>query len=160
MELPFEDASFDFATAFVSLMDMPEVELALAETFQVTIPGGFLQFSISHPCFDTPHRENLRDEEGRSYAHEVGDYFRRSNGEVEKWIFKAAPPELRAVRPFRVPRFTRALSEWLNLLVDTGFVLERLGEPYPSDEAIRKYPRLQSARGVAYFLHARAKKPA
>ena len=52
---------------------------------------------------------------------EVGDYFRRLAGEVEKGVLSAVPPEVRAgTRPFRVPRFTRTLSEWLNLLMDTG----------------------------------------
>ena len=83
------------------------------------------------------------------------------NGEVEEWLFSAAPPEVHAdTRPFRVPRFTWTLSEWLNLLIDTGFVLERFGEPHPSDEAVQKRPRLQAAQVVALFLHVRARKPA
>ncbi|MDQ4126507.1 MAG: class I SAM-dependent methyltransferase, partial [Actinomycetota bacterium] len=56
--LPFDGASFDFVTAFMSLMDIPETERVLAEAFRVLRPGGFFQFSISHPCFDTPHRKN------------------------------------------------------------------------------------------------------
>ena len=51
------------------------------------------------------------------------------------------------------------MSEWLNLLVETGFGLESFGEPYPSDEAVREYPGLQDAQIVAYFLHVRARKP-
>ncbi len=161
VELPFEGASFDFVTAFMSLMDIPETERVLAEIFRVLRPGGFLQFSISHPCFETPHRKTLRDESGRAYAREVEDYFRRLNGDVEEWLFSGAPPEARVdTRPFRVPRFTRTVSEWLNLLIDTGFVLERLEEPRPSDEAVRERPRLQSAQVVAFFLHARVRKPA
>jgi SAM-dependent methyltransferase len=161
VEPPFEEASFDFATAFMSLMDIPETERVLAEIFQVLRPGGFLQFCISHPCFETPHRKTLRGESGRAYAREVGGYFRKLNGEVEEWLFSAAPPEVRAgTRPFRVPRFTRTLSEWLNLLIDIGFMLERFGEPHPSDEAVRKRPRLQAAQVVALFLHVRARKPA
>src|ERR1051325_12132261 len=31
VDLPFADASFDFATAFMSLMDVPETDRALAE---------------------------------------------------------------------------------------------------------------------------------
>lgn len=95
VELPFEEASFDFAVAFMSLMDIPEVEKVLAEIFRVARPGGFLQFSISHPCFATPHHENLRDEAGRTYAHEVGGYFHGMDGEVQEWTFSAAPPEAR-----------------------------------------------------------------
>lgn len=34
----------------------------ISEAHRVLKPGGFLQFSICHPCFDTPHRRNLRDE--------------------------------------------------------------------------------------------------
>ena len=159
--LPFGEATFDFVTAFMSLMDIPEVDLALAETFRVLRPGGFLQFSITHPCFDMPHHKNLRDESGRTYAHEVGGYFHGLEGEVSEWTFFAAPPEVREkAPPFRVPLFTRTLGGWLNLLVGTGFVLERFGEPYPDDEAVRERPGLQDAQIVAYFLHVRARKPA
>ena len=159
VELPFADESFDFAVAFMSLMDMPEIERVLAEVFRVLRPGGFLQFSIEHPCFTTPHRRTLRDEHGRAYAREVGGYFREESGEVQEWIFSSVPPgEREGLRPFRVPRFTRTLSQWLNLLIEGGFVIERFGEPYPADEAIREYPRLQGAREFAYFLHVRARK--
>jgi ubiquinone/menaquinone biosynthesis C-methylase UbiE len=82
VELPFEDTTFDFATAFMSLMDIPETDRTLAEAYRVLKPGGFLQFSITHPCFDTPHRRNLRDENGLTYAIEVGDYFRNLEGPV------------------------------------------------------------------------------
>jgi ubiquinone/menaquinone biosynthesis C-methylase UbiE len=73
--LPFRDAAFDFATAFMSLMDMPEPHAALREAWRVLRPGGFLQFSIMHPCFDPPYRKLLRDSQGFAYALEVGGYF-------------------------------------------------------------------------------------
>jgi SAM-dependent methyltransferase len=161
VDLPFGEASFDFATAFMSLMDIPETERVLAEVFRVVKPGGFFQFSITHPCFDPPHRRNLRDESGYTYAIEVGDYFRGREGEIQEWLFSAAPPEVReGLAPFRIPVFMRTLSSWLNRLVEAGFVLERFGEPYPSDEAVRERPGLQDAQVVAYFLHVRARKPA
>lgn len=159
VDLPFEDASFDFATAFMSLMNIPETEVVLAEVFRVLKPGGFLQFSIEHPCFNPPHRRTLRDDDGHAYAREVGQYFRAIHGEADEWIFSATPARIREnLRPFRIPRFTRTLSGWLNLLVQTGFVLEQFGEPCPTDEAVRERPRLQSARVVAFFLHVRARK--
>ena len=160
VELPFADSSFDFATAFMSFMDIPEKRRVLAEAHRVLRPGGFLQFSITHPCYDTPHRRNLRDEAGVTYALEVGDYFRDPDGAISEWLFGAAPAEAKQGLPqFRVPRFTRTVSQWLNMLVESGFVLERIEEPRPSDQTVRECPDVQDAQVVAYFLHIRGRKP-
>jgi len=142
-------------------MDIPETERVLAEVYRVLGPGGFFQFSITHPCFDTPHRKNLRDESGHTYAIEVGDYFDGREGEVKEWLFFAAPPEVRrGLQPFRIPVFMRTLSSWLNRLVEAGFVLESFGEPYPSDDVVRERPGLQDAQVVANFLHVRVRRGA
>ena len=159
-DLPFPSAHFDFATAFMSLMDMPQTGRVLAEAHRVLKPGGFFQFSITHPCFDTPHRRNLRDERGITYAIEVGDYFRNLQGDVVEWTFSSAPPEVKqTVRKFQTPRFTRTLSQWLNGLLDVGFQIERIEEPRPSDETVARCPNIQDAQVVAYFLHIRARRP-
>ena len=159
VELPFDDSTFDFAVSFMSFMDIPETHRVLAEAHRVLKPGGFLQFSIEHPCFATPHRRNLRNQEGLTYAIEVGDYFRNLQGDIAEWIFGAAPPEVRkGLRKFKTPRFTRTVSQWLNLLVDTGFVLERIEEPRPSNETVQSCPDMQDAQVVAYFLHVRVRK--
>lgn len=158
--LPFEDGRFDFVTGFMSFMDVPETDRVLAEAHRVLRLGGFLQFSITHPCFDTPHRRNLRDGTGQTYAIEVGDYFRDPGGEIQEWLFSSAPPEARAgLPPFRTPRFHRTLSDWLNGLVAAGFRLEHVAEPFPTSEAVRECPAVQDAQVVAYFLHLRARKP-
>ncbi len=157
--LPFADGTFDFATAFMSLMDLPDKAATLAETFRTLKPGGFLQFSICHPCFDTRHRENIRDETGRTYAIEVGDYFRRMDGEVFEWMFRAPEEETRDLQPFRVARFNSTMSEWLNGVIDAGFRIERTAEPFPSDEALDRWPAAQDATVVAYFFRLRARKP-
>jgi SAM-dependent methyltransferase len=160
VELPFADATFDFATAFMSLMDIPETDRAITEAYRVLKPGGFLQFSITHPCFDTPHRRNLRDGNRLTYAIEVGDYFRNLDGDISEWLFSAAPPEAQQGLPkFKIPRFTRTVSQWMNLLIETGFQLERIEEPRPSDETVRACPDMQDAQVVAYFLHIRARRP-
>jgi hypothetical protein len=119
-----------------------------------------LQFSICHPCFDAPHRVNRRDAAGRTYAIEVGDYFRNQDGEIHQWLFTAAPLQVKQdLSKFKAPRFTRTLSQWLNLVAGTGFRLERVAEPRPSDETVRACPHLQDAQVVAYFLHLRLRKP-
>lgn len=158
--LPFPDLTFDFATGFMSFMDIPETERVVAEAHRVLKLGGFLQFSILHPCFNTPHRRNLRNEQGLIYAIEVGDYFRNLDGEIDQWLFSTVPRELKQqTPPFKIPLFTRAVSQWVNLLIETGFGIERVEEPRPSDAAVRACPAIQDAQVTAYFLHLRVRKP-
>ena len=64
------------------------------------------------------------------------------------------------MRKFKAPRFTRTMSQWLNMLVETGFALERIEEPRPSDQNVAECPDVQDAQVVAYFLHIRGRKPA
>jgi SAM-dependent methyltransferase len=161
LELPFPDRHFDFVTAVMCLMDMPNVERVVAEAFRVLKPGGFLQFSITHPCLDMPHHRNLRDDAGRTYAYEVGGYFHPLEGDVAEWTFSATPADVRRDLPkFKVPRFTRTLSQWFNLLVETGFRIERVLEPCPTDAVVERCPAVQDAQVVPYFLHVRVRKPA
>jgi SAM-dependent methyltransferase len=143
----------------MSLMDMPGPDAALREAWRVLRSDGFLQFSITHPCFFPPHRRQLRNERGEPYALELGRYFDRIDGEIDRWTFSAAPPEMRrAYLPFEIPRFHRTLSEWLNAVVDAGFTIERIAEPHADEETARRVPHVADTRIVAYYLHVRCRK--
>jgi SAM-dependent methyltransferase len=157
--LSFADNSFDFVTAFMSLMDMPCPDRALREAARVLRPAGFLQFSILHPCFSPPHRRVLRDANGDVRAIEVGRYFDAIDGEVETWWFSTVPEDERSqTRPFQVPRFHRTLSGWIEILCEAGFVIEQLTEPSASAELAAQEPVLADTRAAPLFLHIRARK--
>jgi SAM-dependent methyltransferase len=157
--LPFASGVFDFAIASMSLMDMPAPAPALCEAARVLKPGGFLQFSITHPCFTTPIRHKVRDAGGREYAIAVGGYFERAET-IDEWLFSGAPPSAKiGLRPFRIPVFHRTLSDWINMIVDAGLQIERSHEPRASEAVAAADPRLADSRIVAYFLHLRCRKP-
>lgn len=160
--LPFTARAFDFATAFMSLMDMPHQAQALAEIHRVLRPGGFLQFSILHPCFMPPHRRVIREPgSGAPLAIEVGGYFTNIDGRVDRWWFGGVSAEERARVPsFQEPRFHRTLSAWLNLVIATGFTLECLGEPSVDEAMAEAVPAVADTRVAPLFLHVRGRKPA
>jgi ubiquinone/menaquinone biosynthesis C-methylase UbiE len=158
--LPFEDETFDFATSFMCLMDMPHPDVALREAFRVVRPGGFIQFSICHPCFMTARWKWRHDGNGERIGVECGDYHFPPQDVIEEWTFSSLPEEERARQaPFRVPTFYQTLSWWLNAVIDAGFVIEELGEPCPDETVAAKHPVVADARIVAYFLHVRGRKP-
>jgi ubiquinone/menaquinone biosynthesis C-methylase UbiE len=156
LELPFDAARFDFATAIMCLMDMPGHDSALRELHRVVRAGGFVQCSILHPCFSPPHRRLLRDSGGEAYAIEVGRYFDRIDGKIDRWLFSAVPAAAKAGMPlFEVPQFHRTLAEWLNAATDAGFALERVAEPRADEDVAERVPAVADTRVAAYFLHLR-----
>jgi len=159
-EMQFPDNNFNFCVATMSLMDMPDPSKAIVEAYRVLKPGGFFQFSISHPCFATSKWQWQKDEKGRRSALLCGDYFIRQNGNIEQWIFGAAPDEEKdKYPPFKIPRFTMILSDWVNTLIKTGFRIEELCEPHPDEATVQKYPSVADAAIIAYFLIIRCRKP-
>jgi len=160
-ELPFADASFDFGVAFMSLMDMPDAARVLRQAARVLRPGGFFQFSILHPCFAPPRRRVVRDAEGRTIHVELARYFDEVEGELEAWKFSAAPEEERNKgEPFRVPRFHRTLSRWVDLILAAGFAIEELAEPRASEESAARFPIIEDTRHFPLTLIVRARKAA
>ncbi len=160
-DLPFDSGSFDFATAFMSMMDMADPGRALCETARVLRPGGFLQFSILHPCFVPPHRRVLRNADRTTRAIEIAGYFDATDGRIDTFRFGSVPQEEREkTEPFRVPRFHRTLSGWVDLVVEAGLVIQRFGEPRVSVELAKTEPTLEDTRVAPLFLHIRVIKSA
>jgi ubiquinone/menaquinone biosynthesis C-methylase UbiE len=156
--LPFADQAFDFATAFMCFMDVANPRAALREAHRVVRPGGFLQFSILHPCFDPPHRRLVRGEDGRAVAIEIGRYF-DTTPTVETWRFSNSTAAERAMSaPFRVAHFHRPISEWINELVETGWTVERLNEPSTTPELVATFPSLSDLLVAPLFLQIRARR--
>lgn len=140
--LPFRSEAFDFVVAVMSLMDVADLDVVVAEVHRVLRPGGFLQCSIEHPCAVTPPSGWVTDEHGRRVARAIGGYF-DLEPHLDTWLFSAAPEEVRrGRRPFQIPRFPRTLSAWLNLIASAGLVIEAAGEPCADDAAIAQDPKL------------------
>lgn len=157
--LPFRDKSFDFATAFMSLMDVPDQAGALAEAHRILKPAGFLQFSILHPCFVPPSRTVVRDAAGAPVALQIADYFTPVDGAIDTWMFSSVPQADRErIAPFQVPRFHRPLNEWVGMLGSAGFVIEAFGEPCATEAEARAVPKIADTRIAPLFLHVRVRK--
>ncbi len=153
------EASFDFVTAFMSMMDMADQRQVLMGIHRILKPGGFLQFSVLHPCFVPPTRRNIRDQNGEAVAVQVADYFDETDGRIERWLFSEIPAEERArLTPFSVPRFHRTLTSWVSMIVEAGLMIEAFGEPMASQEVALAEPVVADTRVAPIFLHIRVRK--
>ena len=86
----------------------------------------------------------------------MGHYFDSSDW-VEGWRFTNARLE---TPEFRVPRFDRTLSEYVNTVLEAGFVLHGIEEPSPSEAFREAHPSQRGWRDhAAPFFYLRAEKP-
>ncbi len=158
-DLPFGNASFDFATAFMSMMDLPDPALAIAEAYRVLKPGGFFQFSILHPCFTPRSRKVLRDDDENVLGIQVSQYFEQHDKELDEWHFSTLTEEEKSdTEPFKLPFFHQTLSAWINALATAGFTIEAMQEPRATAEQATAEPVIADTCDVPLFLHIRARK--
>lgn len=157
--LCFENETFDFVASFSTFMNIPNYEKAIEETYRVLKPGGFFQFSITHPCFWTHSMEWLFDENNRKRALACKDYFTSRQGVVTEWVFDGVDLTLfKDKKKFVTPIFRRPLSDWFNILIASKFKIEKVLEPYPSQEVINRFPEIDGSGIVPFFLIIRCRK--
>ena len=46
----------------------------------------------------------------------------------------------------------------MNMIVEAGFKIERMAEPFADEETAARCPAVRDTRVVAYFLHVRCRK--
>lgn len=112
---PYGDAAFDGIVSPLVLHYMKEWRPALREMKRMLKPRGWLLFSTHHPAADA-----------RLTA--TRNYFATEHV-VDHWEWAG-----------RVEFYRRPLSEIVNSLLESGFVIEKLIEPQPTEEFRREKP--------------------
>lgn len=134
---------FDVLTCNLALMDIAELEPALAAVRRVLRVGGAFVFSITHPCLISPGSRWTTAAEGGPGRH-VRGYFAEGY---------SVPPFAPGVRG-RVGMHHRMLATYLNTLLDVGLTLDRVAEPRGTGLAAERRP---STAEVPMFFVARCR---
>lgn len=154
--LPFAGDTFDVATAFMSVMDTPDPSAVLRDVARVLRPGGWLQFSITHPASTTRLRKWVDDDQGVRTWLAIGDYFDEGT-RTDTWTFSMASEEMKTRHaPFSVTVNRRTLASWINMVVDAGLTIERVLEPAASEQVADEHPDVADTRIIPFFLVIRA----
>jgi ubiquinone/menaquinone biosynthesis C-methylase UbiE len=123
------DASFDGATSFLALTDIPDLDAVLGSVRRALCPDGWLVLAVTHPCFEAPHarwQTGSTGETTRVVSHYFDEGFWRSSN----------PAGIRG----RVGAYHRTLATYLNTLTGLGFAVERVEEPRYAGAAVAHIP--------------------
>jgi SAM-dependent methyltransferase len=133
--LPWDDGSFDLAVSHMVLQDMTEPAACIAEVGRVLTPGGVF-------CLAIPNPGNVPGSARPRYFDEMpGAATFERNGLTMDFIW-----------------IDRPLSFYTEALASSGFVIERLREPRPSADTVRRHPVLASARDAPASVHLRCRR--
>jgi SAM-dependent methyltransferase len=141
--LPLADGSFDLVVAYNSLMDLDDLDAALAEIARVLRPGGRLCACVTHPIGDAGHFTGMAPDAPFVIA---GTYFgvRRFEQRIEHDGLEMT-----------FAGWCRPLGEYVRALAAAGLLVEALREPAPSRDAQGRHVRW---RRVPLFLHLRCRR--
>lgn len=152
-KLPFPDASFDLVVSQLVLMDLPQCDILIAESYRVLRTGARVVMSILHPLFTPPVGSFHRGVLGRLFpahaSYHLKNYFQ--TGCYRKQIYRSPVTSL---------YYHRLFSTYINSFLVAGFRLAKLLEPRPSREFLKKYPQYLHADRIPIFLLAEFKKTA
>ncbi|WP_271750691.1 class I SAM-dependent methyltransferase [Bacillus paralicheniformis] len=142
-----EDKSFDLIISNMVMQDLADYEKAFQEMHRLLTDRGFFIFSILHPCFITPESGWEKTKDGKKLHWNVDRYFYEGTyeqklGDRENMLF-----------------FHRTLTSYINILMKTGFMLESIVEPKPSEEILKKYPSFAEDFRCPDFIVFKLRKP-
>ncbi|HTU72693.1 MAG TPA: class I SAM-dependent methyltransferase [Trebonia sp.] len=129
--LPLEPRSLDGVTSSLALHYVRDLSLPLRSFAAALKPGGWAVISLDHPF-----GPRLPGQQGSYFDTElVTDTWRKADVEVSQRFWK------------------RPLSALAGFFADAGFVIDRIAEPQPSQDALDRFPsELAGIAGVPTFI--------
>jgi 2-polyprenyl-3-methyl-5-hydroxy-6-metoxy-1,4-benzoquinol methylase len=130
------DEAFDGVVCNMALPDIADLPAAAQAIARVLAPGGWLVFSLPHPCFHTP--DSRWDNDGRGQVAVIRRYF------AEGFWTSADPNRFTGL----VGAYHRTLSTYLNTFAEAGLVLRELREPRATATFAVRKPGYREVPGV------------
>ncbi|OAT20783.1 type 11 methyltransferase [Buttiauxella noackiae ATCC 51607] len=143
-QLQLEAQSVDLFYSSLALHYLENIPALFATLYQTLVPGGMLVFSAEHPIYTAPLQQGWLSDPNGQKSWPVNHY--QQEGErISNWFADC------------VKKQHRKLSSWINALITSGFVLEKLDEWGPGAEQIAQNTALdeEKERPMIFLLAAR-----
>ncbi|MFA5031708.1 MAG: class I SAM-dependent methyltransferase [bacterium] len=141
-----KDSYFDIVVSFMAIMDMEKFFPVAKEVYRVLKKQGKFIFSIPHPCFTTMPGHVWWIKEGDYQYRGVDNYSKREKQNLEFTL---------GAGKYNLGRMTvlhRTLSDYINPFAKAGLFISKLYEPIPTNEQVKKMPKLAKHQRIPSFM--------
>jgi ubiquinone/menaquinone biosynthesis C-methylase UbiE len=148
----FASSTFDIVISSIVVGNLDDIEKAFSEVFRVLRPNGVFAFSENHPILKGWWE---KDNEGKRLHWNIDNYFERSVRTTE-WRTQSG-------NVIETSSRHRTIQDYFDALVKSGFVVERLIEPEPTNknQTINQASQEHTVRAkrIPIFILFKARKP-
>ena len=146
-ELHNLDEKFDVIFSSLAVHYIEDFSKLTSDIYNLLNDGGCFIFSQEHPLTTALTTQNYwtQNTDGESIHYNLSTYALEGERKV-RWIVD------------NVIKYHRTMSNILNSLSNSGFIIDRVLEPVPDDTIMEKYPRYKKSIHKPDFLLVRVKK--
>ena len=141
------EGEYDIVFSSLAIHYIQDLKTLALSVYKLLNNGGYFIFSQEHPLTTAPvyGASWEKGTDGTILHYRLTDYTR--NGERKtRWFID------------NVIKYHRTFSDLLNTLIECGFIIEKLMEPIPSEETIKRLPDYEKDLHKPNFLLVKAKK--
>jgi SAM-dependent methyltransferase len=137
----------------MALMDTSNLVKVFKEFYRVLKPGKFLEIMVRHPCFFSFGWKVIANNLGDRVAVQNSNYF------LQKSYYETLRFAKQETQEFHIQRFPYTLSYYIQTLIDSGFKIESILEPRPTEQLCEAEPNFKFWRKHAsLYLYIKATK--
>jgi 2-polyprenyl-3-methyl-5-hydroxy-6-metoxy-1,4-benzoquinol methylase len=151
MNIPMEDIGSineTFDVVISSLHYIDDFPGVVRNVYSLLSDGGIFLFSQEHPvntCYNGRYERWTFDENGKKIYANLANYCVEKQFE-STWFVDG------------VQKYHRMLSTVVNTLADAGFTIQKMAEPYPTQDILDKYPQYYDNLHKPDFLFVKSAK--
>jgi 2-polyprenyl-3-methyl-5-hydroxy-6-metoxy-1,4-benzoquinol methylase len=139
-DIDFAAGEFDVVISSLALHYVEQFDAVCRKVQYCLAAGGTFVLSVEHPIFTARAAQDWHYGPGGERMHWPVDDYQEEGQRVARFL------------DHDVVKYHRTIASYMNALIEAGFLITKIAEPQPTQEALEKYPDMKDETRRPIFL--------